>query len=335
MKKNKILLTILSITMFFTSLTLVACGGNNEGNPYQDFQNSLTTYLADATLFKDGTTAIGSIETNFYFNNFNYKNSEGKIEGDKNYLVLNAYGMNYIQDYSAYLENLEGNYNYSNLQNSLNKLNESFEKIKIESKNIYNADTNANIDIYNGFYANYLDEAKNFINAVYDTAINISNFLIEDVNVLEGFGTDKQTIEQTQFCLDTQVLYVFDDIRKLLLESGEGKQFIGENLYDGAVANLSYFANISTKNVNLLTAEMADELLEKAELLEGERVYLNKALESFSLYEYVEVYESSIESYQKDESNAFAYYTELQKYYSDSNNFLYQYQNFLSLNIYE
>ncbi len=336
--KKKFLLSLMACFVIGSSLTLAACGDNgNKVNSYEGFTTAINTYLEDETLFKEGTT-IGNIWTEFYFDNFTYKNSYGnQIEGDANYILLNAYGMNYIQEYYVLLNTLdEGNYNFEALNNSLSRLNESFEEVKMESKNVLNAVSNVNLDIYNGFFANYKDKARVFINSVYDTAIELSDFLIDQANICDGLGSDSQTSEQIEFYMDTQILYIFDDIRNLLLESGEGQEFIGNELYDGAVAELSYYASTSTKNIMMsVSPEVMGDVIELTNLLAGEREFTNKALENFSLYDYVELYTGSIEDYMQDDVNAETYYTQLQKYFSNSDSYLEKYHTYIEVEIYE
>ncbi len=335
--KKKFLLSLLACLAIGSSLTLVSCGDDNSDvNSYEGFQTAISTYLEDATLFKEDTT-IGNIETDFYFDNFSYKNSYGnKVEGDANYILLNAYGMNYIQEYYILLDSLsEGRYDFAALNNSLANLNTSFDAVKMESKNVLNADTNANLDIYNGFYANYKDKAKDFINDAYVTAVELSNFLIDQANMLDGLGTDSQTSEQIEFYMDTQILYIFNDIRGVLLDSSEGQQLTGNEFYDGATALLSHYASTSTRHIGMVTAEVMGDLMDLTDLLAGERGYTTTAMENFSLYNYVNVYTSSIEDYMQDDINAQSYYEQMKKYFSNDNSYLEQYHTYIETNIYE
>ena len=335
--KKKFLLSLMACLMLGTSLTLVACGDDGgKVNSYEGFQSAISTYLDDATLFKEGTT-VGNIQTDFYFDNFSYKNSSGNlVEGDKNYLTLNAYSMNYIQEYHVLLGSLaDGKYNFKALNNALANLNESFEAVKVESKNVFNANTNANIDIYNGFFANYKDKAKDFIDSGYATAIELSNFLVDQADMFDGLGTDSQTSEQIEFYMDTQILYIFNDIRIMLLDSSEGQELIGNELYDGVVRQLSYYANTSTRHVADITAEVMGDLMDLTTHLAGEREYTITAAENFSLYSFVKVYASSIESYMQDDVNAQSYYEQLKKYYSNTKSYLNLYHTNIENYIYE
>lgn len=335
--KKKFLLSLMACLVVGSSLTLVACGDDSSKvNSYEGFQTAISTYLEDATLFKEGTT-IGNIQTDFYFDNFSYKNSSGDlIDGDKNYIILNAYGMNYIQEYYILLDSLgDGRYDFEALNDSLANLNTSFEAVKVESKNVLNANTNANIDIYNGFFANYKDKAKDFINSAYTAAIELSNFLVNQADMFDGLGTDSQTSEQIEFYMDTQILYIFNDIRILLLECSEGQELIGNELYEGAVAQLSYYASTSTGHIGEVTAEVMGDLMDLTELLAGERAYTATAAENFSLYNFVNVYTSSIEDYMQDDVNAQSYYEQLKKYFSNADSYLEQYNTYIETNIYE
>ena len=333
MKKRKVVLSMLAGLLIGSSFAMAACGDENKGiNPYQNYQAAISTYLEDPTLFR--SDKVNGIQTDFYFDNFYYKNDLGaKVEGDINYITLNAFAMNYIQNYYTELSGLEGDYNYSQLHTALNSLNESFEKVRVESKNVYNVDANESVTIYNGFFSRYEDSAREFIDQAYNTAITLSDFLIEQVDLTKDIGSDNQTTEQIKLYVDSQLLYIFNDFRALLMDSGRGRQFNGEVLYDNSVTLLESFSNLSSDLLQSVTAEMMSELKELSSYLDNERIITGQSLENFSLYDYCNY--DSMDGYLKEESNAQIYYNQLQSYYSNSNSTLNQYYLFLVSNIYQ
>lgn len=340
--KKKFLISCLALAITFSGLGLVACGNENSSiNPYNDYMETIATFKSSTTLFKESAT-IGGIETDFYLNNFNTMETSGqKVEGNKNFITLVGYGMNFIEKYYVYLSGRTGD-DYSLLHETLNQLVSSYEVINQDSKNMVNADGIAHTQTYNNYFYEYEAHTKEFINDVYDTALTLSNFLINQAKFTNGLGTDQQTDVQIQFFMDNQILNVFDDIRQLLIVSACGVDYQSASydgqpieLYNDSVNLLSYYATLSTHYIQSMTAETMAETIEISNLLASERENTEKALSNFSIYVFEDTYELSIDLYSLENQDALAYYTQLQKYFSLDNCFLTQYYNFLSQNVYE
>lgn len=333
-KKRNIVITVLALILALASLLMFACGDkSNKNNPYETYQASISAYKEDATLFKNGT--INGIATDFYFDHFERKNSSGlKLEDDTNYILLNAYGMNFIEKYYVLLADL-GSLNYSTLNDNINALNKSFDVVKVESKNVVNADENADFELYNGFFSRYKASALDFINNVYKTAISLGDFLIGQANYTAALGTDEQTSEQVSFYVDYQVLRVFDDFRNLFMSSAKGKTYSDETVYANAKLRLSNFASLSVNYKKAIDKDTMTSFMDLSNVLDGERNITKQACDKFSIYYYVEELDSSMVAYLKEDGNADTYYLQLQKYYSDSNSFLKLYHDYLTANIFE
>ena len=340
--KKKIFYSVLSFVIALSGFGLVACGDDTGSiNPYEQYVDTIAEFKEATTLFKEGATS-GGIETDFYLNNFNTMTNEGdKIEGNKNYITLVGYGMNYIEKYYVYLSDLE-NKDYSSLHSCLDDLVSSFDVINQDSKNMVNAEGIAHIPTYNHYFYEYEAHTKNFINEVYNTALTLSDFLISQANFIEELGTDTQTDVQIEFYTDSQILNIFDDIRRLLIISAEGVDYQADSydgqaieLYDDTVILLTNYATLSTHYTQELTAEVVTEAMELGDLLANERATTRKALSRFSIYDFEDLYELSIDLYAHENQDAVSQYSQLQKYFSAENNYLTQYYQFLSQNIYE
>lgn len=335
--KKKILYSVLAIVIGLSGFGLVACGDDTSSvNPYERYSETITTFKEATTLFKEGATT-GGIETDFYLNNFNTMQSSGtKVEGNKNYITLVGYGMNYIEKYHVYLSSRTGN-SFSSLHSNLDNLITNFNIINQDSKNMVNAEGIAHIETYNNYFYEYEAHAKDFINSVYNTALTLSDYLTNQVGFTSGLGTDEQTDIQIDYYVDSQMLNVFDDIRRLLIVSACGVDYEGSSieLYDDTVNLLTYYATLSTHYTQSLSAEVMTDFIDLSNLLAGERAITRKALDNFSLYTFENEYELSIELYTLDNQDALAYFEQLQKYFSAENNFLTQYYRYLSQNIYQ
>ena len=329
--KKRFITICLTFVIALSGLALVACGDDSSDvNPYESYQTTLASMRENTTLFKNGTTDYG-MESDFYLNNFYDKNAEGsKVEGNQNYIFLTAYGLNYINKYYTYLSDLSG-YDFSGLNSALESLTGYLPVIDLASENIVSADQIANISVYRSYFVEYETNAKEFINIVFDNALALSDFLINERGLTAGLGTEAQTQEQITFYIENEILYAINDVRVILMESAKGKVLTGNDIYDGAVKLLSYYGGLVTNNsyITPITVETMAGAINLSNLLAGERATTRKASASFSIYDY-----EADNNILLDGDNR-AYYAQLQKYYSMDNNFLQQYYNYLATNIYE
>lgn len=332
-KKRNIILSILAVILVSASFIFFACGDTgNAKDTFQSFKTTLETYKANDDLFSTGE--IENISTEFYLNNFYKKDSSGsQIKDDENYIILNSVGLNFINEYYVMFENLEGNYDFNPVNESLKKMNESYDALKIENQNLTNIESAAEYDVYNGYFARYKLYSKNFINEVYNVALNLGDFFANKVNVASKIGTDEQTDDYLKFYIDYQLILVFNDFRLALMQSCEG-QVLNHQIYSSASSNLKNFAkNVQAKEVKTLSLEKVNEIKSIFDAFNNQRKSYITAVNGFSLYQYLTAYDSSIEAYVKAESNADTYYNQLLNYYCSSNNYISLFYNYLTANL--
>lgn len=331
--KKKFLLSALSLLLVFSSMALIACGDDREKvNPTTTFETTLQSFVEENALFKN--SSVQGINTKYYFNNFTSKSGGIVREDDQNYILLNAYAMNYIEEYYPLLTGLKG-YKYSSLYSGLDALTESFDEVKVYAQKIADVGEEVEEEVYNGFFANYKYYARDFINDAYSLAMSLSDFLINKVNYTSSLGSDKQTLEVVEFYLDSQILYVFNDYRALLIDSAKGQQLTNSDIYNQAISDIQLYASLARRTVKMPTAEIMADTIDLANHVNGERGYTMEALDNFSIYDFMMTYDGDITSYQKDEEGADAYYAQLQSYFAGDNNYLELFHSYLANNLYE
>ena len=352
MKKRKILLPIFALVVVCSGLSLVACSDKgSSAQTYASYQEMMTTFKENDDLFI--AKSINNYSSNFYFNNFNYKNSSNtKIDEDNNYQMLNAIGLNFIEKYYVLIDGL-GSYNYSQLDNSIEDLTDSYNNLKIECENLVFVNNEASYEIYNGYSTRYKWEAKAFIGQVYESALTLADFLIEKVGYIDLVGLEitppaegatedeindyQSELEnrdaQTAFYIDYQNLLIANDFKVLFIDSCSGQELDLDvtNAASLALANYSQILSNDTKTLTLQDVQRYKSINDAFDL---ERQTTLKALEEFNIYEFVTDYGSNIAAYEKEEKYCAAYYRQLQKYFSETSNFVGQYLTYISTNIY-
>lgn len=343
--KKKFLFSGLALIVALSGLTMVACDNSDSTtNPYEEYQTTITTFKESTSLFKNGVT--DGIESDFYLNNFNYmvesdeveseEQAFEKVEGSRYYFTLTAYGLNFIEDYYVYLSGRTGD-DYSDLNEKIDQLNASYARINQSSMDMENDEgiSDKHVQAYNSHFAMYEANAKDFINDIYSTALSLSDFMIEQVGFIDSLGTETQNDLQERFYIDSQILKVFDDIRRLIIVSAEGINYqnSGLEIFDDAVSLLTNYAHLSAQNIGDLSPETMADVMKLGTLVEGERIVTRQALANFSIYDFVED-NMQIEVYELENQDARAYYIQMQKYFSNNYNYLTLYYNNLSQNIF-
>lgn len=330
--KSKFLVICLSLLVVFSGLTLVACGEDSSStNPYSSYDATLQAMETNSSLFKEDATSYGGVESKFCLNNFYTKNLAGvKTEGNRYIIFFVAYGLNYIDKYYTYLSGLTG-YNFSSLNNSIDELNSILVSIDRASENMIIADNSSNTSVYNSYYATYEAQAKTFINSIFNNAVSLADFLIEERELAKELGTYNQTFSQITFYVETQILYAIDDAMEIIINNAQGQALAGNDVYDGTVRLITNFSNLAVSGsfITSLDADTMAETIKLSNYLANERETTVKAYQNVSLISYVE--DENILS----QGNSLAYYRQLQKYYVDNNSYLYQYYLYLANNIYE
>lgn len=332
-KKRNILLSILAVILVSVSFVLFACGDlGNAKDTFQAYKTTIETYKANDTLFS--TNTIENINTDFYLNNFYSKNNDGtQIQDDVNYIILNAVGLNFIDKYYTRLENLEGSFDFNPLNDNLNKMNESYNALKVENQNLANIESTAENSIYSGYFARYKSYSKYFINSVYATALTLGDFLVNKVNVGSSIGTDSQQADDFDLYADYQLLLIFEDLRLVLMQSCDG-QVLQNQIYNSASNYLKNFAkNVQAKEKKSLDNEKVLEFKNILDAFNNQRASYITAVNGFSIYQYLTTYDSSLEAYVKADSNTDTYYNQLLNYYCLDNNYMTLIYNYLTTNL--
>ncbi len=332
MKKRHVLTVCLAGLLAATSLAMLGCGDKaDKTNPYQDYQTAISTYKSDATLFKTGS--IYGVNTDFYFNNFNQKTSSGsKLEDDKNYIILNAVAMNFIEKYYVEIADMQDK-DFAGLRSTIQGLNSSFEVVKQDSKNLVNSDSSANYEIYNGFFANYKSSARTFANNAYNAALTLGNFIMNETGVTSQLSEEQCPSTVIRFYVDFQLLKVYDDYRTLLLDSAQGQELDTNGLYNTASSYTSIYSYLYSKDLASSSADERTQMVEFFKYVDGERAKTRKALDNFSLYEFVNGYDGTIDAYLKENEFAEIYYNQIQDYFSGANAYLQQIYSYFASNI--
>ena len=333
MKKKKIFLSIIASIMVFTSMLFVGCKDlGNAQDTFALYSQAMTTYKSNSNLFISGS--ISNNKTNFYLNNFYSKNASGdEVQDDQNYLILTAIGLNFIEEYHTKLDGLEGSYDFNKLVNAINSLNSDYDELKTENENMLSVETNAEIDIFNGYFTRYKNTAKDFIDGVYETALTLGNFLMNNARIASNLGGETQTQDELNFYYDYQLLQIFNDFKMVLINSASG-QVLNDIVYTSSSNKLKDFAqNIQAKSVKQLTIEQTSAYVEICDALNNERNSYQKAVKSFSLEKFENIYDGSLEAYTKVNSNFDSYYNQLNNYFCDTNNIMTLIYNYYVANI--
>ena len=333
MKKRRIFLSFIASILVFTGLLLVGCGDlGNAQDTFALYSQAMTNYKSNTNLFI--SRSINNNQTNFYLNNFYSKNAIGEeVQDDQNYLILTAIGLNFIEEYHTKLDGLEGSYDFNNLVNAINKLNTDYDELKLENEKMLSVESNAEVDIYNGYFTRYKNSARNFIDEVYETALTLGNFLMNNARIARNLGSETQTQDELNFYYDYQLLQIFNDFRLILMDSASG-QILTDTVYTNSSSKLKNFAqNIQAKSVKQLTVEQTNSYIEICEALNNERISYQKAVNAFSLEEFENMYDSYLEAYTRVNSNFDSYYNQLNNYFCETNNIMTLIYNYYTSNI--
>lgn len=313
MKKRSIITTLLIAILACSSVLLFACGnGGNAKDTYEAYKTAIETFKTNDNLFSSNT--VQDFTTNFYLNEFYSLSPSGEKETDNNYIILNAIGLDFIEKYYVNLENLENKYDFSKLNNSIKELNESYDALAVENANLANIESTES-DIRNGYFARYKLQTKFFIKEVYETAITLGDFFMNDVKITEKLATEEQTFEELRFYYDFQRLMSFEDLRAFFMDSCRGQVVYDENenlnsLYTQALNCINAFSTGKT-NIKELSMEEVQDFINVCNSVNNERSLFQKSITKFSLYKFTTTYDNSIDAYKKVDASADVYYNQL------------------------
>ena len=350
MKKKTIITTILCLIIALSSFTMFACGGDGQTS-YQYYTTFFNTVKGDGTMFETGN-ALG-VQTNFQLKNFQSKVYDGQatelVQDDQNYLILLANGLNFIEKYYT---RLADNKNTS-LKSGIDAMTDSFDQLLIEYQNIIDVSVNANYEIYNGNFARYKWQTKDFINTVYESALDLGNLLYKDLDMEDSIELLKQEDEQKadekqeksdekpvtkediadsfdlEFYFDYQNLLILEDYRAFLMDSAIGQQ-LNYSLYEIVDQSLTLFTGVIDKNLKDLSAQQLTSYIDLCQRLATEREFTKEAISEFSCYEFVNDYAQDLISYEKSISGASIYKLQIEKYFGD---YISRFKDYVSSNV--
>lgn len=315
--KKSILSILLAVILLLSTFVLFACNKSESSEgAYKAYNEIVTTLKQDTSLFSK--KKLNNLSTNFYLNDFSYKNSSGKnVEGYNNYVALNAVSLGFIEEYYPALENLTLKTDYSGLKNDVKGLKKSYEALKVEHDKLKNQASGLNWTIYNGYFARYRQSAQSFINKSFDCALSLGDFLNRKADLAKNFAKEGMTAEEVEFYYDFNLLKVFDDLREFFMGSCKGVLVENSVFESGLTVLLSYADDaVVNKEFTDTTVEDAQSLKDSLERVDADRALALKAFSKFSVYNYANNYQGSIEAYEKADSNASAYLNRIESYFT-------------------
>ena len=265
------------------------------------------------------------------------------VDDDQNYLILLANGLNFIE---KYYPRLEKNKNTS-LKSGINSMTDSFDQLLVEYQNIIDVSDKANYEIYNGNFARYKWQTKDFINNVYQSALDLGNLIYKDLDIDGTIETLNQEETQTEgdektptkeeiadtfdleFYFDYQNILILEDYRAFLMDSAIGQQ-LDYSLYQTVDGSLTLFTGVIGQNLKDLSAQELISYIDLCQKFASERTYTTEAITEFSCYEFVNDYDQNLDSYEKSVSGASIYKLQIEKYFGD---YISRFTNFVSSNV--
>lgn len=334
MKTKKTIFSIcLAVILLLSSIVLFACGNKvNSADALASYSTVISEIKKDTALFKPGT--INGMQTNFYLNDFAYKNeSDQLVYGNNYYLAFLAVGLDFIEEYHTALDGLKNKGDYAALQDDVKDLTKKLNTLKTDHDNLINETNGLDYSIYNGYFARYRTSALNFINESYSCALNLGKFLNKEAKLAKTVGTEEMTAEAFEFYCDYNILKVFDDFREYMMDSCKGIKIDGLIFDKVFLSMVEWNKNIVKQEYKILDVESATALMNAFRSVDGERASIKTALSKFSIYKFVNTYGYSVESYKKANGNASAYFDRISYYFLDTVNTLDSLYNYLFKNV--
>lgn len=344
MKNKAIITTLVCLIIALSSFVMFACGGDGQTS-YQYYMTFFNTIQTEGAMFESGN-ALG-VQTNYQLKNFQSKTFDGEtvtpVDDDQNYLILLANGLNFIE---KYYPRLEENKNTS-LKSGINDMTDSFDQLLIEYQNFIDVSDQANYEIYNGNFARYKWQTKDFINNVYQSALDLANLIYDQLDVEGTIETLSQEETQTEgdektptkeeiadtfdleFYFDYQNILILEDYRAFLMDSAIGQQ-LDYQLYQTVDVSLTLFTGVIGQNLKDLSAQGLISYIDLCQRFASERAYTAEAIGEFSCYEFVNDYDQNIDSYETSVSGASIYKLQIEKYFED---YISKFVSFVSSNV--
>lgn len=318
-KVKKIITTLALVVMIaLSSLAMFACGKPIKKEDSKALiETTLTTYKQNTNMFSANT--INGFETNFYLVDFSSKDKWGSLVNDcDKYIAFAGIGLDYIEDFYPLLDALIGKYDFKTLNNKVEKMNTAYGKANKELAKLKNLDSDVDYNIYNGNFARYKLEMKSFIDEIYETANYLGDMIINVSGIEDVIGTEDMTDSLLTAYIHYHKFLISKDYKIFFIDSAGGVNF-SDSLYLTAYNKFYGYCSMRLDYTELsMTAEEAKELKEVVEAVNGDRQNVYKSLENFSVYEFLNTYDSSLEAYEKDNQEAKIYYSNIMNYFGST-----------------
>ncbi len=333
MKKfNKIFLSLLLVVC---SVAMFACGGGSPKTPYSELEGTMTEIAAHDMFSFSSVDSVGS----------KYILKSFTSSGDKYVNESLVIPMNFINNYqdlsqAKEMKNLSGEQTNAiqNLERELTQFKEGYNQLKNEYDRFIIFQTPGSI--YEGVRQAFLYEITDFIQDAYDLAFKLADVQIKVFNnyANKEESAEALTTNDTKFFRDYLALNVGHDYYNILLPAVKSMNYDTSSSLGTFLNNVkndfadflslyvskSNFADLTGeaatkkengKDVNFYKNEKVTSLYQIENKLKVERDMLEKSLNEFSLYDYLEKYNCDIDSYNKVNAYAQTYYNQIQVYY--------------------
>lgn len=311
--KKKFLTFALALLVVILGGVMFACGENGI-NPYSQLNEMITEITTDTTTYQTADVLDGRFN-GYTIKDLAHKTNEGTLEEDGQILNgLFAISMDKIVKYMGNLQDVKAS--------KLDALNKAFKTFKKEYNDFVGArgrfvslEDGASIDIFNGFYAKYREEAKGYVSATGDLAKEILKVCDETFTLPENEEeVSEAKKEQWLIKYDNEVVKGLCDTKALLLESAKG-EILTNNLYLKGVENLKNIA-LNAKRTEFNLQEENVEKFEKISLaLDNQRKITFQAIDNFSIYTLEKDYENTLYLYYRTDSTKEFDYVQLDTYF--------------------
>lgn len=304
--RKSLLLILFSMILFASAFIMFGCGDSvTTAQLFERLDNFVVKINAD-----DGFLQYNR------FKEFNKYNEEGTLEEiDSNYQTTIKIALDFVEEYYIKYGLINENYNYSVIVENLSQVEQSYDECLENYNNLLAVKDNSSQLIYNGFALHYQSACIDFINKVYDLAFSIKDSLISDLKLMD-INFTKISVDEANTYLDFVRLDIANDCKKILINDCKGVKFEDNSIWTscGTILNNIYAINDIT-----LTYQKGEQFVFINSIitkLSKERANVNKALENFSIYNYVTSGQyGDLASYEAIVPDATRFYAQIEKYY--------------------
>ena len=308
--KSKVITIIVSIILLASAFLLFGC---EKGPTTEQIQENLNSFIQT----ENGANSFLS-EDNTLKNFTMYKEAEQPELIDNNYQNLVMIAVDYIEDYARNFES-EENFDYSLIQQSLDALNASYAQTLQDYQDFMQAQDASQI-VYDGFALNYQNSVIDFVNDAFQTALSMKDCLAQNFGLIDDDFEEIVTVDQANIYLDAVRLELANDYRQFFLSSCKGEILAQNDIYAAASNQLQSLANIRDILVTANKSQQFVTLKQKYDAIAEERAIINKCVESFSMYDFVNSFDSDINIYQTQVQDAENYLEKIESYFFNNQN---------------